>query len=87
MFKAIKICTAVAFLFTQTAFAGATFERVKEEFWFKGEAAIHAKATYDQLGERTDLVVDPQAAWEEWSGTMVMPEELETGLALWIAEK
>lgn len=86
MLKSFKLSTAVILLFAQSAFAGVTFERIKEEMWFKGEEAVKSVAKYETLGESAQIE-DLQAAWESWQGTQVMPEELETGLALWISKK
>lgn len=86
MLKSFKLSTAVILLFAQTAFAGMTFEQIKEEMWFKGEEAVKSVAKYETTGESAQID-DLQAAWESWQGTQVMPEELETGLALWISKK
>ena len=86
MLKSFKLLTAVTLLFAQSAFAGATFERIKEEMWFKGEEAVKSVAKYETSFESAQIE-DLQAAWDSWQGTQIMPEELETGLVLWISKK
>lgn len=86
MLKSIKLSTVVILLCAQSAFAGVTFEKIKEEMWFKGEEAVKSVAKYETLGESSQIE-DLQAAWESWQGAQVMPEELEAGLALWISKK
>lgn len=86
MLKSFKLLTAVTLLIAQSAFAGATFERIKEEMWFKGEEAVKSVAKYETSFESAQIE-DLQAAWDSWQGTQIMPEELETGLVLWISKK
>lgn len=88
MQKLIKLSTAVIIMLSMSSVfaASAQFEKLKEELWFKGESALMKNAGYEELGE-VEQIDNLQGAWEAWQGTVVLPEELEVGLAMWTQKK
>jgi hypothetical protein len=86
MFKLLKFLTAALLFTSSVAMADMTFERIKEELWFKGEKAMHERSSHHSLGEM--LIVElPYASAEEEMVQVEIPVELEVGLAMWVLQK
>ncbi|MBH48660.1 MAG: hypothetical protein CME71_10870 [Halobacteriovorax sp.] len=85
--KMLKLLTTALFMLSLTAQAGSSFSSIKEEMWLKGESALSRPATYNQLGESSVVDLSKVAWQEEAESYEQLPEELEVGLAYWMAAK
>ncbi len=81
--KVLKFWTVGLYLFSFQAMGASAFDSIKEELWLKGEGALGVQANY-YPSEASSL-----SAIETLDGSLQndVPEELEVGLNLWLANK
>jgi len=83
MMKLLKLWSVALLLVSSQAMAKGSFDSIKEELWLKGESALGVQAQYypEQAISLNALESFDQAIQND------VPEELEVGLNLWLAQK
>lgn len=78
MSKLLKLSTLALILTSQAAFAGMTWEHVKEEMWLKGESSLYQKAKF--VGEVTVIELPTSEAQDLVQEQEIWPVELEVAM-------